>query len=322
MRPGIVVPTVLAVLVPVAVSAAEPEKATVELHSDLLVAGLPLPESDKSVYGIRFTALVDEKGEGSGTLELDPNAPAFDEFGFQTSGGNLSAVKLECTLKLAKKKKIPLRSEPRIAAPVVEVDWVRFEIKGPKITSRLFLATEEKVWSWARLLVVDKNEKVRYVVNMKTAPPQPPCHPGCFPAGTQIDAPGGPKAVESIRVGDMVTTVGPDGTAGQEKVVSKFVTINRLIQVRTERGTLTTTETQPLALAGGGLRAAGALKAGDRIHSWDGRERRSVAVLSVVSTSRESPVFNIVIKEPVLFVAGGFLARSKPPAPAIDPTKP
>ena len=47
------------------------------------------------------------------------------------------------------------------------------------------------------------------------------------------------------------------------------------------------------------------------------------AVVSAVkSAGREGRVFNLVLGEPVLFVAGGFLARSKPPAPAINPTKP
>ncbi len=314
--------TVFAVLAPAMAPAAEPEKTTVELRSDLIVAGLSMAESDKPVYGLRLTAQVDKKGEGSGVLELELNAPAYDEFGFQTAGGNLPPTKLECTLKFIKKKKLQLPDAPRIAAPIVEVEWVLFQIQGPKITSRLSLATEENVWSWARLLVHDKDGKVRNVVGVRTPPPPPPCHPGCFPAGTPIHAPGGAKAVESLRAGDVVTTVGLDGAPGQGKVTSVFVTKNRLIEVRTQGSTLTTTETQPLAFAGGGLRAAGELKPGDRIHSWDGHERQVVLVRSVVATEREAQVFNIVLGEPVLFIAGGFLARSKPPAPAIDPTKP
>jgi hypothetical protein len=132
----------------------------------------------------------------------------------------------------------------------------------------------------------------------------------------------GPKAVESLRAGDVVTTVGSDGTAGRGAVASVFVTTNRLIEVRTEAGTLTTTETQPLGLAAGGLRAAGELKAGDRVFTWDGRERRAVAVRSVSATGREARVYNVVLGDPVLFVADGYLARSKPPAPTTDPTRP
>src|SRR5262249_9191741 len=175
----------------------------------------------------------------------------------------------------------------------------------------------------ARLLVSDKDGKGRVAVSVRSPVRLfPPCHPGCFPAGTPIHAPGGARPIEGIRAGDVVTTVGPDGTAGQAKVASVFVTNNRLIEVRTEGGTLTTTETQPLALAGGGLRPAGELKAGDRVHSWDGRQRRAVAVRAVVATGREAQVFNLVLGKPALFVAGGFLARSKPPAPAAQPARP
>ena len=53
-----------------------------------------------------------------------------------------------------------------------------------------------------------------------------------------------------------------------------------------------------------------------------GRESRAVAVVSVVATGREAQVFNLVLGEPVLFVAGGFLARGKPPAPVIDTARP
>jgi hypothetical protein len=42
----------------------------------------------------------------------------------------------------------------------------------------------------------------------------------------------------------------------------------------------------------------------------------------VVATDREAQGFNLVLGEPVLFVAGGFLAHSKPPTAAIEPTRP
>ena len=42
--------------------------------------------------------------------------------------------------------------------------------------------------------------------------PPPPCHPGCFPAGTLIATPDGLRRVEAIGPGDVVILVGPDGT--------------------------------------------------------------------------------------------------------------
>ena len=85
-----------------------------------------------------------------------------------------------------------------------------------------------------------------------------------------------------------------------------------------------TTETQPLALVGGTLKAAGELKAGDKIYRWADGERKATKVKSVTPTLREEKVFNLILGDPVLFIANGYLARSKPPAKieAVDPDAP
>src|SRR5690606_29372579 len=38
-----------------------------------------------------------------------------------------------------------------------------------------------------------------------------PCHPGCFPEGTLIETTLGPRAIESIEVGDTLLSFTPDG---------------------------------------------------------------------------------------------------------------
>jgi hypothetical protein len=314
MRIGFLASAAVAILAVGTAMGAEPEKSAVELRSDMLVTGLPLSECEKGVYQIRLTGNVDKKGEGSGVLELDPNTPTFDELGFQTVGSSLPVVKLDCSIKVVKRKKFMMPESPRIAAPLVEVEWVIYAIEGPKITSKLFLTMEVNVWSWSRLLVHDKEGKVQYVVGLRQPPPPPPCHPGCFPAGTAIRTLDGTRPVESIHEGDIVATVNADGSASSHKVLSVFTTKNRLIEVRTEAGNLVTTQTQPLALADGGIRVAGELKVGERIWRWDGHERKAVTVNSVSSTGREEPVFNVVLGDSVIFVANDFLARSKPPA--------
>src|SRR5262245_21490602 len=74
---------------------APPAKTQVELVSTgVTTPGVPLAEVPRGMYGLRFTAEVDDKGEGSGTLELEPNAPAFDEFGAYTHAEHVPAVKL------------------------------------------------------------------------------------------------------------------------------------------------------------------------------------------------------------------------------------
>jgi hypothetical protein len=146
--------------------------------------------------------------------------------------------------------------------------------------------------------------------------PPPPCHPGCFPAGTVVATPNGPRPIESVGRGDLVTLVGPDGTPTSGAVDGCFRTCNRLVEVRTEAGSLRTTETQPLCLTAGGFRPAGELAGGDVVWRWEGGERRPARVLAVERTGQEGPVFNLVVGESAVFVAGGFLARGKPPPDA------
>jgi hypothetical protein len=168
----LLIATAVAVLAPEAVAWAQPKKATVDLRSDQLgTPGLPLAESAKGVYGFRLTAQVDNKGEGSGVLELDPNAPAFDEFGFVKAAGDLPPVKLDCTLKFVKKSKFRVPLEARLGAPTKEVEWLLVEVRGPKIVSRLFLATPtaEKL-SYGLLLVQGSDGKVKYVVAVSDSP--------------------------------------------------------------------------------------------------------------------------------------------------------
>ncbi len=141
----------------------------------------------------------------------------------------------------------------------------------------------------------------------------PPCHPGCFPAGTMVDTPDGPKAIETIRVGDMVIVIG-SAKPGSVAVRSVYRTDNRLIELQTDAGNLFTTETQPFMLVTGEFRAAGELAPGNAILRWDGNYCIQANVKGVVSTEREAPVFNLIVGDSATFVANGFLARGKPPA--------
>jgi hypothetical protein len=142
--------------------------------------------------------------------------------------------------------------------------------------------------------------------------PPPPCHPGCFPAGTTIATPDGLRPIESIGVGDVVTLIGADGTPTRRIVSSTFHTCNLLVEVQTDAGRLLTTRTQPLCLADGEFRTAGDLAEGDVIWRWVDGERRPARVRSVLPKEGEVEVYNLVVGESAVFVAGGFLARGKP----------
>ena len=77
--------------------------------------------------------------------------------------------------------------------------------------------------------------------------------------------------------------------------------------MRTADGRLVTTTTQPIALEAGGFRAAGELKAGDRIWRWDGKQRRAAAVVGLMPRPDAVQVFNLVLGAPTTFVVGDFL---------------
>jgi hypothetical protein len=149
-----------------------------------------------------------------------------------------------------------------------------------------------------------------------------PCHPGCFPHGTLVAAPGGPRPIESIRPGDNVFIVNSAGRFVAISVQDVFATRNRLWQIHTDGGDLITTETQPLVLENFTTIGAGQLTAGDRILRWQNDQAIAVTVVAVKHTGRTEPVINLILGNSEYFVAGGYLARSKPPAQFVKDSSP
>ncbi|MFT3880554.1 MAG: hypothetical protein QM703_12935 [Gemmatales bacterium] len=297
------------------------EKA-LDMHSDYVVSGMPLSIQDKyhTFYSFRFSGNLKPGSGGSGVFEFNPNGPVYDEFGSVSQGYGLQWVKLDCALKYVKRGIVKTRISHRIGSDEKDVEWVLFEMKGPKITSRLFLALEQNEGQMhGRLLVHDDQGKVRNAVTVWGPDPRPqePCHPGCFPAGTKIAVGSETKAIETIKVGDSINIIGKDGKPSLGKVTFIFVTKNLLYEVKTDKVTLVTTETQPLSLASGVLRAAGELRGGDQIVRWVDGARSLVTVKEVLATKQYEAVYNLVLGEPTLFIANGYLARSKPPAVAV-----
>jgi hypothetical protein len=264
---------------------------------------------------------VNDNGEGQGTLTLDPNPAAFDDLGgARGTAAKLAPIELGCSIKFIRMGKVRLGPNP----PREEERFL-YEIQGKTITSRLFLVTATKklgaeplrTHGW--ILIKDKEGKVTHLIGMHP-PDISPCHPGCFPAGTPVQTPRGAKPIESLRAGDAVTVVRPDGASEPCKVQSVFITQNRLLKVETDDGQLFTTETQPLCLVDGTTQAAGELKAGDELFRWRDGKRQIVKVRAVTPTDRVEKVFNLILGDSEVFIAGGFLARSKPPALALVPT--
>lgn len=140
-----------------------------------------------------------------------------------------------------------------------------------------------------------------------------PCHPGCFPLGTLVETPQGSRAIENIVAGDVVTIVLANGESATAQVQTVFVTENRLWQVETTQGTLITTQTQPLCIAADRTQQVGDLQPGDTLLRWQNGEVRTVTVLGVSATDQRAKVFNLILGDKQIFIANGYLARSKPP---------
>lgn len=296
-------------------------KRTIELMTDRIgVQGMTLPESQTPVYRILLNALIDGTGQGSGILTLDGTPPApYDEFGFEIALPETKEIKLDCKVRFIKKVVKQYSGHIRPGgqeedAKPFEVEWQLYSITGPKITSALSVSIQSGLYVQSgRLLVHSREGQVKYMLPMQMQPQPEPCHPGCFPRGTQVRVAAGTTAIEALKAGDKVLTIDPDGQPVMKAIQKVFITRNRLIEIRTTGGNLITTITQPLALADGGFREAGQLRPGDRILRWVGNQRVVVTINEVSLPLRDDQVFNLVLGPPTTFIANQFLARSKPP---------
>ena len=301
-------------------------KPAVILQSGQLSPGLALRESERPIHVIGIHADVDEDGNGTAKLHLDPNPPLYDEYGDLITGWEfeedprqnqktLPVLSLDCVIKFVKSGSTGRTNERRVERRV-------YQISGPKVKSTLRFATTGPGLSSGRLLVHDQDNRVQYVVELyKVDPnvPPVPCHPGCFPAGTPVLVPGGSRAIERLRIGDIVTTVSPEGQASEAAVEHVFTTTNRLIEVRTNRSAALTTDAQPFLLTDGKFRKAGDLKDGDRVWHWRDGRREEAIVREIAATGREERVFNLILGGSATFVAGDFIVRGKPPATTATP---
>jgi uncharacterized protein (TIGR03067 family) len=279
---------------------AKPRPPETHFVSAVFPTDLLVTECKKPVRRVTLTCRPAD-GE-TATLTLDPTERKFDAFGDPVADGKSApVVTVEGTLRLVKAEK----------------DRQLYELHGPKVVSRLSLVVNKDIAATGdgRLLVHGPRGEVRYVIDLIRPEMRfPPCHPGCFPAGTPVVIPGGTKAIERIEKGERVLTVNAAGKPAVVQVTGVFKTRNRLLTVRTADGQLITTETQPIALEKGGFAPAGELKQGDRIWRWAGGKRRATQVLAVSEPANETDVFNLIVGDQVAFIAAGFVVRGKPPA--------
>lgn len=116
-------------------------------------------------------------------------------------------------------------------------------------------------------------------------------------------------------------TVDPRGETRNAPIVSVFVTDNKLLRLELESGSLVTPDKQPLCRGNGQVQPAGELAAGDEVLRWKHGAVHAEQVLRVDPAHGAARVFNLVLGDSQLFVAGGVLARSKPPATVSAPPR-
>jgi hypothetical protein len=190
-----------------------------------------------------------------------------------------------------------------------------FTLAGKRLGERLVLVVPAKETDSYRLVACDRAGKVTDVIPLQVQEPRvEPCHPGCFPAGTIVATPDGPRRIETIRAGDAVLNVPASGAPTPRKVAAVFAGQARLVEVQTATGRLVTTGRQPLTLAHGATKGAAELRPGDAILRWQDGEAVTTKVRGVKWLSAPGRVFNLVLETRGTFIANGYLVRSKPPA--------
>lgn len=167
--------------------------------------------------------------------------------------------------------------------------------------------------------VVKANEKARLrfwfpEAKLTEHQPQEPCHPGCFPEGTLVLTESGWRAIEFIQVGEQLVAFDQQGQRWSVPVSSIFKTRNRLLEIDTGKFTFWTTPQQPLATSLSHHVAAGDLKPDDCIVRWQEGQFVTERIERVSDTGRIAQVYNLVLTNSEMFLAGGVLVRSKPPA--------
>jgi hypothetical protein len=245
--------------------------------------------------------------EGAGVfLSLDPNVGEISPYGEYRPITEIATRQIEVTLK-------PVPAKPN--APEGETRKL-YAIDGEGIAGRLVLVIPGDAKGTPMLIVQDKDGKREAVhpllitdfLRIK------PCHPGCFPEGTTVLTPKGPRAIQTVQPGDEVLAISAEGKPVAAKVASRFCGQSELVEVETDAGKLVTTPKQPFAVAGGKVKSAGGLVAGDEVRRWDGAKAVAAKVRSVKPLADRAAVFNLVLEVPGTFVAGGYLVKSKPPA--------
>ncbi|MDI1318577.1 MAG: polymorphic toxin-type HINT domain-containing protein, partial [bacterium] len=131
---------------------------------------------------------------------------------------------------------------------------------------------------------------------------------GCFGPGTLIATPGGPRAIETLQLGDTVLAPQADGRLVPTAVAGVYLNFSPLLVLHTADGELRTTDEHPLLTPAGDFLPARELGAGARLMRADGRP---AAIESVTRGAEAGPVYTLQVAGPHTFIADGFVVHNK-----------
>ncbi len=142
---------------------------------------------------------------------------------------------------------------------------------------------------------------------------------GCFAAGTKILTPNGKVSIETLREGDSVLSMSPDGRIVTTKVLATFVHENTTweVKIRLSDGknlTITTTGEHPFFLAGKSMATVTVdkLRTGMKLIYTDGRNLTETSeIIEVTQKGQKAKVYNFTAGTYHNYFVDGILVHNK-----------
>ncbi|MDD2806399.1 MAG: TIM44-like domain-containing protein [Elusimicrobiales bacterium] len=131
---------------------------------------------------------------------------------------------------------------------------------------------------------------------------------GCFPAGTPVLTLTGEVPIEKVRPGIKVLAFSNDKLL-QCEVIDFIEKKDRLVRIRTGKGTLTATSEHPL-LTPFGFTEVRDLRKGDEVGVFEDGRRVWTRIKSI-RPGGVAQVYNLEVAPPHTFIAGGFIVHNK-----------
>jgi len=134
---------------------------------------------------------------------------------------------------------------------------------------------------------------------------------GCFPAGTKVTTPGGVKAIEGVKINDIILSVGEDNNLLPVKVLRVYSAVSDLIEINAGNCSVKTTISHPFLKKNGMFVSAGDLKNGDLLVTNKNGIESFEKITSIKSLSDMVNVYNIEVESPHTFIANYFIVHNK-----------